>query len=89
MIGEIGGQDEQEAADFIAQQRAKGVSKPVVSFIAGVTAPPGRRMGHAGAIASGAGDSAQDKMEFLRSRGIMVADSPARLGQTMLEAMSK
>lgn len=89
MIGEIGGQDEQEAADFITHRRRKGLNKPVVAFIAGVTAPPGRRMGHAGAIASGAGDSAQEKMEFLRSRDIHVAQSPAHLGLAMLEAMER
>jgi succinyl-CoA synthetase alpha subunit len=87
MIGEIGGQDEQEAAEYIAHQYKKGLKKPVVSFIAGVTAPEGRRMGHAGAIVSGAGDKASDKIEFLRSHGIQVAASPALLGKTMLEAM--
>jgi succinyl-CoA synthetase alpha subunit len=87
MIGEIGGTDEQQAGEYVEHQRKKGNVKPVVSFIAGVTAPPGRRMGHAGAIASGAGDSAQDKMAFLKSKGILVANSPAKLGETMLLAM--
>lgn len=87
MIGEIGGQDEQEAAEYIVHQYKKGLKKPVVSFIAGVTAPPGRRMGHAGAIVSGAGDKASDKIEFLKQHGIRVAASPALLGQTMFEAM--
>lgn len=87
MIGEIGGSDEQEAAEFVAHQLKHGRRKPVVSFIAGRTAPPGRRMGHAGAIASGAGDSAQDKIEFLESRGIMIAPSPAELGITMQKAL--
>jgi succinyl-CoA synthetase alpha subunit len=87
MIGEIGGQDEQEAADYIAHQRKKGNEKPVVSFIAGVTAPPGRRMGHAGAIVSGAGDMAQDKIDYFRKLGITVAASPSKLGWTMKEVM--
>jgi succinyl-CoA synthetase alpha subunit len=83
LIGEIGGHDEQEAADFIYHQAKKGKSKPVVSFIAGVTAPKGRRMGHAGAIVSGAGDTAQDKIDYLKSRDINVPASPAMLGITM------
>ncbi len=87
MIGEIGGQDEQEAADYIAYQRKKGNEKPVVAFIAGVTAPPGRRMGHAGAIVSGAGDMAQDKIDHFRKLGITVAASPSKLGWTMKEVM--
>ena len=89
MIGEIGGQDEQEAADFISHQRKKGRSKPVATFIAGVTAPPGRRMGHAGAIASGLGDSALEKIELMNSYGIAVSKSPALLGKTMLEVMQR
>ncbi|AIK95740.1 succinate--CoA ligase subunit alpha [Candidatus Odyssella acanthamoebae] len=86
-IGEIGGNDEQAAADYIAHQYAKGRYKPVVAFIAGVTAPPGRRMGHAGAIIAGAGASAAEKMEALRRVGVDVADSPATLGETMVRAM--
>jgi len=86
-IGEIGGDDEQRAAEYIKHQYAKGRYKPVVAFIAGVTAPPGRRMGHAGAIISGAGASAEEKMEALRKAGVDVAASPATLGATMLRAM--
>lgn len=87
-IGEIGGNDEQEAAEYIKHQNAKGRHKPVVAFIAGVTAPPGRRMGHAGAIISGAGATAGEKMEALRRAGVDVADSPALLGETMFTAMT-
>ena len=83
IIGEIGGQDEQEAADFVAYQEKKGNGKPAVAFIAGVTAPAGRRMGHAGAIVSGAGDTAQDKIDYFKKVGIEVANSPATLGATM------
>jgi succinyl-CoA synthetase alpha subunit len=86
-IGEIGGSDEQAAADYIAHQYKKGRNKPVVGFIAGVTAPPGRRMGHAGAIISGAGASAGEKIESLERAGVHVAQSPALLGKTMLSAM--
>ena len=86
LIGEIGGTAEEEAADFI---RSRKNPKPIVSFIAGMTAPVGRQMGHAGAVISGSQGGAQEKIEILKSAGVVVADSPARIGQTLFDVLKR
>ena len=86
MIGEIGGSSEEEAAEFIKSSKVK---KPIVGFIAGKTAPPGKRMGHAGAIISGGKGNAEDKIEKMKSCGIIIAESPAQIGKTLYDKLAR
>ena len=86
MIGEIGGVAEEEAAEFIKSSKVK---KPTVGFVAGITAPPDRRMGHAGAIISGGKGNAKDKIEKMKSCGIIVSNSPALLGKTLQAELAR